>query len=133
MTPEQTATAQACHAGATQGRMTFPAILTTLIANGFDGYLVDLRHGTARYYLTDGDSTDCPGPAETVALDFDAAALQSAIRAAQTGAPGYTYAGFCHQAAQAGCAGYLVSLPGRRVLYFGRSGETHVEHFPATI
>jgi uncharacterized protein YbcV (DUF1398 family) len=133
MTPDQTATAQACHAGATEGRMTFPTILATLAAMDFEGYLVDLRHGTARYFLTGGDSIDCAGPAETVDLPFDAPALQSAIRAAQTGGPGYTYAGFCHRAAQAGCAGYLVSLPGRRVLYFGRSAETHVEHFPAVL
>jgi hypothetical protein len=26
--------------------------------------------------------------------------------------------------------GYLVSFPGRRVLYFGRTGETHAEHLP---
>jgi hypothetical protein len=30
----------------------------------------------------------------------------------------------------AGCAGYIVSFLGRRVVYFGRTAETHVEHFP---
>jgi len=30
----------------------------------------------------------------------------------------------------AGCTGYLVSFPGQRAVYFGRTGETHVEHFP---
>ena len=30
----------------------------------------------------------------------------------------------------AGCAGYLVSFPGRRVLYWGRTAHTHVEMFP---
>ena len=30
----------------------------------------------------------------------------------------------------AGCAGYMVSFLGKRVLYFGRTAETHVEHFP---
>jgi hypothetical protein len=29
-----------------------------------------------------------------------------------------------------GCAGYLVSFPGRRVVYFGRAAEFHVERFP---
>lgn len=29
-----------------------------------------------------------------------------------------------------GCAGYIVSFIGRRVLHFGRTAETHVEHFP---
>ncbi len=30
----------------------------------------------------------------------------------------------------AGCAGYFVSLIGRRAVYFGRTAETHVEPFP---
>ena len=30
----------------------------------------------------------------------------------------------------AGCAGYIVSFLGRRVLYIGRTAETHVELFP---
>ena len=34
------------------------------------------------------------------------------------------------RAKRAGCAGYLVSFPGRRAVYFGRTGETHVELFP---
>lgn len=29
-----------------------------------------------------------------------------------------------------GCVGYHVSLAGRRAVYYGRSGETHVEQFP---
>jgi len=35
------------------------------------------------------------------------------------------------QVKAAGCAGYLVSFLGRRVVYYGRSAETHVEHFPS--
>lgn len=30
----------------------------------------------------------------------------------------------------AGCAGYLVSFLGRRVVYFGRTAEIHIEEFP---
>jgi uncharacterized protein YbcV (DUF1398 family) len=44
--------------------------------------------------------------------------------------PGYTYRGFCENVVKAGCAGYVVSLLGKRVLYFGRTGETHTEYFP---
>ena len=36
--------------------MTFPQIVQTLIAAGFDGYLVDLRQVSVIYYLPDGDS-----------------------------------------------------------------------------
>lgn len=38
--------------------------------------------------------------------------------------------GFCRKVAAAGCAGYVVSFPGRRAVYMGRTGETHVETFP---
>ena len=31
----------------------------------------------------------------------------------------------------AGCVGYIVSIVGRRAVYFGRSAETHVELFPS--
>lgn len=131
MTPAQTAAAHACHAGANEGLKSFPEILGTLATNGFDGYFVDLRAGTSRYYLTSGASTDCVGKPVDIDPAFHPAALQAAITEAQAGGPDYSYSGFCRKAGQAGCAGYLVSLAGRRVLYFARTGETHVEHFPA--
>mgnify|MGYP000402610447 CR=1 FL=1 len=34
------------------------------------------------------------------------------------------------KAKAAGCAGYMVSFLGKRVVYFGRTAEVHVEHFP---
>ena len=65
-----------------------------------------------------------------IAAAFDAPAVQAAIREAQQLVPGYTYSGFCKKVMTAGCAGYVVSFPGRRVLYYGRDAETHVERFP---
>ena len=52
------------------------------------------------------------------------------VRWAQANPPGYSYEAFSRNVMACGCAGYLVSFSGRRVLYFGRSGETHTEHFP---
>jgi hypothetical protein len=47
--------------------------------------------------------------------------------------PGYTYQGFCRKVTElGGAAGYFVSIVGKRVLYFGVSGETHTEYFPGT-
>lgn len=65
-----------------------------------------------------------------MAAEFDATVVKDAIREAQSLAPGYTYKGFVTKVAGAGCAGYMVSFLGRRVLYFARSAETHIEHFP---
>lgn len=65
-----------------------------------------------------------------VAAAFNAVAIEHAVREAQNKAPGYTYAGFGEKVKAAGCAGYMVSFLGKRVVYFGRTAETHVEHFP---
>jgi uncharacterized protein YbcV (DUF1398 family) len=126
------AAAQACLDGAESGGMTFPQIVAKLMAEGFDGYEADLRAGEIAYYLPDGSHVRLPGvkPAIPVAACFDAGRVRQAIREAQSQAPGYSYAGFCEKVAGAGCAGYLVSFPGRRVLYFGRDGGTHTEYFP---
>jgi uncharacterized protein YbcV (DUF1398 family) len=114
------------------GARTFPEIVGALIDAGFESYAIDFRRATATYYRPDGGSVEVPAPrhAAAVAPDFDIPALQAAIREAQQLVPGYTYAGFCAKAMAAGCAGYVVSFPGRRAVYAGRSAETHVEHFP---
>jgi uncharacterized protein YbcV (DUF1398 family) len=65
-----------------------------------------------------------------IAGSFGISAVQAAIREAQQLVPGYTYAGFCAKVMAAGCAGYIVSFVGRRAVYFGRTAETHIEHFP---
>jgi uncharacterized protein YbcV (DUF1398 family) len=111
--------------------MTFPQIVRTLMKEGFESYSIDYRRATATYFLPDGDNVVLPtqhgnGP---IAAAMDIAAVQAAIKEAQQLVPGYTYAGFCAKVMAAGCAGYIVSLTGRRVLYFGSTAETHVEHF----
>jgi uncharacterized protein YbcV (DUF1398 family) len=126
------ATAQACLRGADDDTMTFPESVRRLAEAGFESYAVDFRRSTRTYYLPDGDSVVLPAHrVETpVAAAFDPEPIRAAIREAQTMAPGYTYLGFCRKVAAAGCAGYMVSFSGRRALYFGRTAETHVEHFP---
>jgi uncharacterized protein YbcV (DUF1398 family) len=124
--------AKACLDAAENGTMTFPEIVGRLIEAGFESYLIDFRRATATYYRPDGDSVELPAHKveASVASTFDAALLQAAIKEAQQLVPGYTYRSFCEKAANAGCAFYLVSFSGRRALYFGRTAETHVEHFP---
>jgi uncharacterized protein YbcV (DUF1398 family) len=112
--------------------MTFPQVVSTLMGAGFEGYSVDFRKGVVAYYSPSGECVEFSGAksALPVAADFDATAVKEAIREAQTLVPGYTYKGFINKVTGAGCAGYIVSFLGRRVLYFARSAETHVEHFP---
>jgi len=113
--------------------MTFPQAVGALMQGGFESYAVDFRRASATYYLPDGDSIELGTHKidTAVAPAFDARQVHAAIKEAQMSAPGYTYKGFCNKVAAAGCAGYMVSILGRRVLYYGRTGETHVEHFPS--
>jgi len=134
MTPQQQHTAALCLQAAETGTMSFPEIVATLIGAGFESYLIDFRRNAATYYLPDGAHTEFAfHKVETpIAPAFDAAEIKAAIRDAQTNAPGYTYKGFCERVAAAGCAGYLTSFSGRRVAYFGRTADLHVEYFPKT-
>jgi uncharacterized protein YbcV (DUF1398 family) len=117
--------------GSESDSMTFPESVRLLTEGGFDGYAVDFRRSTRTYYRPAGHAivldVAAAGP---VAERFDADAVRAALREAQAPVPGYTYKGFCAKVARAGCAGYMVSLLGQRVLYYGRTGETHTEYFP---
>ncbi|ALG74944.1 hypothetical protein VY88_25600 [Azospirillum thiophilum] len=132
MNAQQTSIARSCLAASHDGTMDFPTIVGTLIAAGFEGYAVDYRRGTSTYYLPDGDSVELPAMAVPgpVAAAFRADAIEAAVREAQANSPGYSYRGFCETVRAAGCAGYMVSFLGRRVVYYGRTAESHVEHFP---
>lgn len=131
MDTDRQAAARRCIEGSENDAMTFPQIIALLTEAGFDGYMVDFRRAAVTYYLPDGENVtlDMRGAGIPVAREFDASSVQGAIREAQQQAPGYSYKGFCTKVAAAGCAGYLVSLPGQRVVYLGRTGDTHVEPF----
>jgi uncharacterized protein YbcV (DUF1398 family) len=126
--------ARSCLEGAESGAMAFPQIVGVLVEAGFDGYAIDLRRGTATYYRPDGEAAEFQTSMTMAPVTerFDVPSLKHAIGEAQAEVPGYTYTGFCAKVAAAGCAGYLVSLLGKRVLYYGRTGETHTEYFPGT-
>ncbi len=132
MDPRLSKVAEACLHGAESNSMTFPEIVGKLMEAGFESYSVDFRRATATYYLPDGESVVLPTHRHPtpIAATLNIPALQAAIREAQQSAPTYTYLGFCEKVMVAGCAGYVVSFSGRRAVYFGRTAETHVEHFP---
>jgi hypothetical protein len=126
MDAERISIAETCLRAAHDGKLSFPDIVGKLIAAGFEGYAVDYRRNNQTYYLPDGDSValDMPLPAGSVAAAFDAAQVERLVGWAQANPADYSYVAFSKKAKAAGCAGY------RRVVYFGRTAETHVEHFP---
>lgn len=132
MDAERISVAETCLHAAHDGSLSFPEIVGKLIAADFEGYTVDYRRNCQSFYLPDGDSVtlDMQPSAGNVAAAFDATEVERLVRWAQAKPADYSYIAFSEKAKAAGCAGYLVSFLGRRVVYFGRTAETHVEYFP---
>ena len=113
------------------GKIPFPEIVSKLIAEGVDYYHVDYVKQRKTFYGKD-DLT-----AETqihymnlpkVAPELDAVALKAVILDSQVNHQAYE--AFTQRAMQAGVVAYFAFLNGRRVVYWGRSGESHTEYFP---
>ncbi|WP_445682418.1 DUF1398 domain-containing protein [Radicibacter daui] len=120
----------ACTTGSDEERLSFPEVIGQLRAAGVERYHADLMRNEKTYYLPDGTSLTlaCHPLASPVARQFSAAGVEAAVRSVQAGL--IKYRAFCTLIAEAGCAGYLVSLSGRRAVYYGRRAEMHVELFP---
>jgi uncharacterized protein YbcV (DUF1398 family) len=60
--------------------------------------------------------------------EFSPSGIIAAVRAAQSDT--IRYPEFVKRATAAGVIGYWAFLTGKKVIYFGRKGEVHVEEFP---
>jgi uncharacterized protein YbcV (DUF1398 family) len=120
-----------CTRASDEERMTFPEVLGKLMQVGVERYHADLLRAEKTYYLPNGESqqTSCHALKAIPAAKFAQSGIDAALRAIQRGE--IRYREFCARIAKAGCVAYIVSLAGRRAVYYGRSGETHVEMFPA--
>ncbi len=130
MNAEQTQLIHECAQGALTGELTFPEIVGRLTRVGVERYHADYSRQEITYYMADGESlvVATPHPAQTTAAAFSASAVEAAVRQSQHNE--HTYLDFIRKTMVAGCVGYFVQITGRRVIYFGRNGESHVEHFP---
>jgi uncharacterized protein YbcV (DUF1398 family) len=116
--------------GSSESRLHFGQVVGLLIQAGVESYVADYRARRITYYLPDGDSLTLTldTPDTEIAQAFDAEGVKAAVRGAQQGV--VMYPEFKRLSMQAGCIGYTVWIAGRHVSYFGRKGETHIEHFP---
>jgi uncharacterized protein YbcV (DUF1398 family) len=123
---------QECTDASDQERITFPEVVARLARAGVERYHADLLRAEKIYYLPSGESHRVQaGQIEaTPAAAFTADGVAAAVRAIQQ--QQIKYSEFCERIARAGCVGYLVSLAGRRAVYYGRTGDSYVEPFPAT-
>ena len=132
MNTEQTLLIQSCAQGALSGEIAFPEIVGRLAQIGVERYHVDYSRQEITYYLTDGDSlvVATRHPLHPTAAEFSASAVEAAVGQSQRNE--HTYLDFRRRTMAAGCVGYFVQITGRRVIYFGRNGESHEELFSPT-
>jgi uncharacterized protein YbcV (DUF1398 family) len=131
MTTEQALVILEASRAAITGEMTFPQIVGRLKELGIERYHADYSRQEKTFYFASGASMVAPLPCEDyrMGVEFSAADVKAAVTQSQRGE--HSYPEFLRKTMAAGCVGYFVQIAGRRALYFGRNGETHVEIFPA--
>jgi uncharacterized protein YbcV (DUF1398 family) len=115
------------------GNMVFPEVVRRLAEVGVESYFVDLAEGKESFYASNGESytEKMSLPRDRIAEEFSASGLITAIRGAQ--ADTVRYPEFVKRATAAGVIAYWAFLAGKKVIYFGRKGEMHVEEFPGVL
>jgi len=123
---------QAVMAETQAGKLVFPEVVRRLLEIGTESYFCDLARGTETFYMRDGQThaEKMILPRAPIAEEFSQSTLLTAIRGAQTDT--IRYPEFAKRSAAAGVIAYWAFLTGRKVIYFGRKGESHTEDFPSS-
>ena len=108
-------------------RIAFPDAVQALLAARVERAHADFCTGMTTYYMPDGSCETASGRIIAAGADFLGEPVKEAVHAVEHGEIGYRM--FCDRLAAAGCVGYLVSLAGRRSVYYGRTLAAHVEWF----
>jgi uncharacterized protein YbcV (DUF1398 family) len=116
--------------GSHAGKLTFPEVVAMLANASVDSYFADLVRGEETFYTADGEThrEQMTLPPTKIAEDFSQSGVVAAIRAAQ--GDQIRYPEFVNRVTAAGTVAYWAFLTGKKVVYFGRKGEFHVEEFP---
>jgi uncharacterized protein YbcV (DUF1398 family) len=112
------------------GKLTFPEVVRRLLDAGVESYFCDLAVRQETFYMSDGEthSEKMTLPPAAIAAEFSPSDVLAAIRSAQ--ADTIRYPEFVKRSVAAGVIAYWAFLTGKRVIYFGRKGEFHIEEFP---
>jgi uncharacterized protein YbcV (DUF1398 family) len=113
-----------------EGKITFPQVVGILIGEGIESYHVDYIRSENTYYLPNGENIReaIPHKFPIASKEFSPDKVKTSIKRIQAGEIDYNT--FSEEIIQAGCVFYIAYLSGKRVIYFGREGDFHVEYFP---
>jgi uncharacterized protein YbcV (DUF1398 family) len=117
-------------AGSLAGTKAFPDVVGTMLAEGVESYRADLVRMEETFYTPDGEThvEKMNLAPRAIGQQFSTLDVVAAIRASQAGKSKYPE--FLQRVMDAGTTSYVVFLNGKKVIYFGRKGEFHIEEFP---
>lgn len=122
-----------CTRLAFEDKMTFSETVKRLLAIGVERYHADLVLRQKTCYGAKGATHLEPLPlhdAPEIGELFAAEQVKDALAAIQQRR--IDYAQFLRRIMSAGTVSYMVFLDGKRVIYTGRKGDFHIEHFPGS-
>lgn len=128
-----TQVADRCSKESLEKNLPFPEVVRRLSEAGVEHYFADLIRKNKIHYGMNGDVHSVSMPFEglgSIPEEFDAEAVRMSLGAIQRRE--ISYPQFLRQIMEAGTWSYHVFLKGRCAVYFGRSGEFHIERFPGS-
>lgn len=117
--------------GSGRSEVSFPQLVEQLNSLGVESYHVDYIRKEEVVYTKSSET--CVVNLEVVlppiSETFSASDVAAAVKSSQT--EGQRYDVFADRVCRAGCTGYIAFLEGKRVVYYGRLGDQHIEYFPS--
>lgn len=117
-----------CNRLGAEGKITFAEVVSRFLEAGIERYQVDFVLGSNTYYTVNGETHIEPSHKHPVSAKFEAEKIADAVKQSQQGK--ITYPRFIDLITKAGCSNYTAYLTGKRVIYSGRQGDSHIELFP---
>ncbi|MGE5084689.1 MAG: DUF1398 family protein [Bacillota bacterium] len=110
-------------------RMAFSSLIMTLEKMGVESYHVDMAQQSTCYQMLNGEvmseSFYFDGK---IAQDFDDGEIRSAILDIKQNH--LEYKEFLKRIMNAGIVNYVIYLKGRKIIFYGRNGDSYIENFP---
>lgn len=122
--------AEECAKLSAEEKITFSEVVQKLNEAGIEGYIANLLSSTKTFFLG-AETYNLPisiHHPSNIPPTLDKPRVVQAIRKIQSGE--IKYQQFLTDIMQAGSAFYIVFIQGKKVVYYGRHGDCHIEHFP---
>jgi len=111
------------------GRMPFSSLVTTLEKMGVESYRVDMAQQSTCYHMLNGEvmseSFHFDGD---MAQDFDDGEIRLAILDLKQNH--LEHKEFLKRIMKAGITSYTIFMKGRKIIFYGRNGDSYLENFP---